>query len=1130
MLEVESKLILPDRPAALVGEPVAAWSQDVTIDTYDVDPPDIYPAYLDRRVYQGSSGRVYPLPFYERVQTVKRPHRWAALHLENQFVRLMVLPELGGRIHFGLDKTRDYDFFYRNNVIKPALVGVTGPWLSGGVEFNWPQHHRPATYLPVSWEIEEEADGSRTVWCADLDPFSRMQGMHGLRLRPDSSLIELRVRLFNRTEDVQTFLWWANVAARVGDDYQSFFPTDVRFVADHAKRAVISFPAADGPYYGVDYPERVTPERPDADRLDWYRNIPVPTSYMCLGSEDDFFGGYDHGRGAGFVHWADHRISPGKKQWTWGNAPFGWAWDANLTDGDGPYVELMAGVYTDNQPDFSFLAPGETKQFSQYWYPIQDIGPAHQATRDGAVSLVVDGAQARLGFAPTRPRAVQVTLRCEDRVLWKAEADTAPGNPVVVHAELAPGTLPEQLTVVIESEGTVLISWTPRPEPTDVKLPAPADEPPAPEDVATVEELYLTGLHLQQYRHATRSPIPYWIEALRRDPDESRVNTALAARDYHDGLLERAEERLERAVARIVRRNPNPYDGEAYFRLGTVQRALGKFAQADRSYSKAGWNAAWKAPAELALARLAARRGAWDEALERSRAVLALDVNQRQAVAISVLALRRLGRAEEAQHLLDDARGRFAIDWWLADLGGENPGTDPATLIDLALEYGALGLSAEALRVLGAAARVEESSPVEGTGRQLPLILLHSAHLRLGEGDLDAARRLLDQAESTDRRTCFPGRLADGLMLTALRREFPKSRAVAALLGHWLYSRGRVDDAVEAWLAAGDDPVAARNLGVAAYNHRVDARAAVVSYERALSLAPSDARLWYERDQLAKRLGEPLQERIARLEAHPEAVAARDDLSVEYAKLLIGLGRFGEALALLSGRKFQPWEGGEGQVLEAWEEANLGLAREAQRAGDADAAVRLVEAALEPSPNLGEARHPLANTAHLDLALGDALAAAGRIAPAEQAWERAGRAQGDFVAMATTPYSERSVFSAIALQRLGRFDEARSLASAMRSWAEHRRAERATIDYFATSLPTLLLFHEDLQWRHELTCDVLIAQASMVLGEEASARSLVERVLHVDPSESFARQMSEVLDAGRPINPPTTLIQTKEMT
>ncbi len=361
MLTAESKLVLPTAPAAVADDPVRAWVQPVMIDTYDLDAPDAYPAYLDQRVYQGSSGRVYPLPFYSRVGSTKAPREWQALHIENEYVRLMVLPELGGRIHFGLDKTRDYDFFYRNNVIKPALVGVTGPWLSGGVEFNWPQHHRPATYLPVDWTIEEEADGSRTLWCADLDPFARMKGMHGVRLTPGSSLIELRVRLFNRTDDVQTFLWWANVAARVGDDYQSFFPTDVHVVADHAKRAVTTFPQASGSYYGVDYSRRVDAAHPDADRIDWYRNIPVPTSYMCLGSADDFFGGYDHGRGAGFVHWADHRISPGKKQWTWGNSPFGWAWDRNLTDADGPYVELMAGVYTDNQPDFTFLAPGETK-------------------------------------------------------------------------------------------------------------------------------------------------------------------------------------------------------------------------------------------------------------------------------------------------------------------------------------------------------------------------------------------------------------------------------------------------------------------------------------------------------------------------------------------------------------------------------------------------------------------------------------------------------------------------------------------------------------------------------------------------------------------------------------------------
>ena len=169
-----------------------------------------------------------------------------AVHLENEYVRLMVLPGLGRRIHIGLDKTRDYDFFYRNDVIKPALVGLAGPWISGGVEFNWPQHHRPATHLPTETAIETSEDGAATVWCSDHDPFARMQGMHGVRLRPSSALIELRVQLVNRTDDVQTFLWWANVAAKAGEAYQSFLPTDVRVVADHAKRAVTTFPAADG--------------------------------------------------------------------------------------------------------------------------------------------------------------------------------------------------------------------------------------------------------------------------------------------------------------------------------------------------------------------------------------------------------------------------------------------------------------------------------------------------------------------------------------------------------------------------------------------------------------------------------------------------------------------------------------------------------------------------------------------------------------------------------------------------------------------------------------------------------------------------------------------------------------------
>ncbi len=287
------KLQLPEAPASETGS-VKAWEEPVLMRSYMPAAPDRNPLFLEKRVYQGSSGRIYPLPVIDRIDTDPQDREWKAVHLENEFLRVMVLPEIGGRIHVGLDKLNGYDFFYRQNVIKPALVGLAGPWISGGVEFNWPQHHRPATFMPVEVAIEREPDGSVTVWCSDHDPMARMKGMHGLRLRQHAGYLELRARLYNRTTDTQTFLWWANVATRVHEEYQSFFPETCALFADHAKRAVTEFPLSKGKYYGVDYGERAihgVPEDekpacfvPDgsypANDLSWYANIPVPTSYM----------------------------------------------------------------------------------------------------------------------------------------------------------------------------------------------------------------------------------------------------------------------------------------------------------------------------------------------------------------------------------------------------------------------------------------------------------------------------------------------------------------------------------------------------------------------------------------------------------------------------------------------------------------------------------------------------------------------------------------------------------------------------------------------------------------------------------------------------------------------------------
>ena len=176
--------------------------------------------------------------------------------------------------------------------------------------------------------------------------------------------------------------------------------------------------------------------RPGTD-ISWYKNIPVPTSYMVTESKYDFFGGYDHARQAGVVHTSNHHVAPGKKMWTWGNAEFGYAWDRNLTDDDGPYVELMAGAYTDNQPDFSWLQPYETKTFSQYWYPIQKIGPAKNANTDAAISLEFDAAAARIGVCVTSRRAVRVVLTAMAKRFSTSNLSLAPGQPFIRAIEVS---------------------------------------------------------------------------------------------------------------------------------------------------------------------------------------------------------------------------------------------------------------------------------------------------------------------------------------------------------------------------------------------------------------------------------------------------------------------------------------------------------------------------------------------------------------------------------------------------------------------------------------------------------------------------------------------------------------------
>ncbi len=1039
---------LPPAPPAQSGV-VKAWQEPVAIPSYLPEAPDKNPMFLENRVYQGSSGRVYPLPFTSRIATEKVSRAWQAAHLENEFIRVMILPEIGGRIHVGLDKTNGYDFFYRQNVIKPALVGLAGPWISGGVEFNWPQHHRPATFMPVEIEIESHPDGSQTIWCGDRDPMTRMQGMHGVCLHPGKSYIELKVRLYNRTPFAQTFLWWANAAVRVHDRYQSFFPPDVHYVADHAKRAMSAYPRCNGLYYGVDYAARA----PHND-LSWYRNIPVPTSYMAMGSSEDFVGGYDHRAQAGLIHIANHHISPGKKQWTWGNHEFGYAWDRNLTDSDGPYIELMAGVYADNQPDFSFLAPYETRTFTQYWYPIQKIGPVQKANLDAAISVRVADGMARLGICVSSP-VPGAAIRLDPVATWTA--DLTPGVPFLAAVPVSGAPL----TVTVSSGTREVARYVHRIE-AGGEVPPPAAEPPLPPDVPTNDELYLTGLHLDQYRHATRHPDLYWREALRRDPDDSRCNNAMGLWHLRRGEFAEAETHFRRAIATLTRLNPNPYDSEPYYNLGLTLRFLDRPGDAYAAFYKSTWSAAWRSPAYYALAELDARRGDWSSALHHCNESLRVNTGHLNARCLSVIALRRLNRDAEATRLLAETLALDCLDPWSNHLAGRPIGGSNQTRLDLVFDHERAGLDAEAYGILAGA-------DLAATDGSVPMVLYTQGRWK------EAA------AASPD--YCFPARLEELIVLQAAIAANPSDARAHYYLGNLLYDRRRHREAIDRWRRSVElDPrfsVAWRNLGIGYFNILRDAPGARDCFDRALRANPSDARLLYERDQLWKRTGVDPVRRLAEFENALPLVEQRDDLSVELAALYNQTGQPEKAAAILASRRFQPWEGGEGLALRQHERAHLALGRRALASGDAAAARRFFERALECPRNLGESRHLLAVPYEIYYWLGE--------------WDKAAAGAG--------------YYSALALQRLNRPADAAALLKAMLAESERLATHPPRVDYFATSLPAMLLFHDDLPRAADIDAAFLEAQARLGLGQTEAARVLLRRVLELDSSHPGAADL-----------------------
>ncbi len=1058
-----------------------AWQEMVIIPTYETGEPEKNPMFLEKRVYQGSSGVVYPYPVIEKISNDKKDKKWLAIFLENTYLKIMILPQLGGRVQMAYDKMKQRHFVYYNRVIKPALVGLTGPWISGGIEFNWPQHHRPTTYEAVDFCIEKNNDGSVTVWCSEIERMFRTKGMAGFTLHPDKAYLEIKVKLYNRTDVPQTFLWWANPAVKVNNHYQSVFPPDVNAVYDHGKRDVSLFPIATGTYYKVDY-------SPGTD-ISRYKNIPVPTSFMAVSSKYDFVGGYENDSKGGLLHVANHHVSPGKKQWTWGNGDFGKAWDRNLTDEDGPYIELMCGVYTDNQPDFSWLMPGEEKSFSQYFIPYRDLGVVKSATKEAMINLEVDKYIAIIkAFTTAEYPQSEILLTCENKILHKEIFDFNPGTSYEKKVSLPKGINRENLRISIhDSKKRLLVKWhTEKVE--NSTIPEAAKPALLPNEIENNEQLYLTAVHLEQYRHATNDPRPYYEEALRRDPKDYRCNQALGLWYMKRGQFLKAVGFLKVATETITQRNPNPTDGEPFYNLGLNYLFLNRIDDAYDSFNKAVWNAASMESGYFQIARIDTLRGNYNLALENINRSLIRNWHNHKARHLKVALLRLLNSKNEALKFCNDSlqidKFNFGI-LFEQYLLGKNKSLSKLkhlirgnihTYIEYALDYAHAGLYNEAIELI--------KLGIEGQKKQIfHLALYYKAWFEYRaekKGDImESLKRAANQCPDY----CFPNQTEAVNVLQWAVTLNKKDYKAFYYLGNYWYAHKNYEEAIDCWEKSvsinNDFPTPFRNLALAYFNKKNNKAKALTNIENAFAKNPLDARVFFEMDQLYKRLDFDISYRLKLFRENQHLVNQRDDLYLENIAILNQAGEHETAFKLLINRKFQPWEGGEGKVAGQYVKSLTSLAKNAIQKGQFNKAIIYLNNAQVYPENLGEGKLYGTQENEIFYFLGIAYRGLGENSLAKKFLEKAskGLAEVSTAVFYNDQNPETIYFQGLALIELGETMEAEKRFMMLKNYGEGHIDDKIRIDYFAVSLPDMQIWEDDLDKRNKNFCRHLIELA-----------------------------------------------------
>ena len=890
----------------------------------------------------------YPYTAMDRDSLSQKPVpvKYDSLILENEYLKLTLLPQLGGRIWSAYDKVAKRDVFYNPGVIKPSRYNQRQAWPVGNLEVYGPYDAHMLTWPgePWAWAMQGNADGSASVVLSHIDHFFRNKISLQVTLHPGRTFIETTILLRNRNLLPNRYLLWTNAGVPATEGTRFVYP--MTKTIGHDSSELGTWPVENG----VD--------------LSWYKNNKNMLGVFGLDLYDHFISAYDTTQNYGTICTADRFLARGVKTWTWGTGPAAQRHMQSYTDSNVPYVEVQSGRFVWDG-NYEFIGPGMSDGWTEYWYGAGGLGGLSTATRDVALSLVLPSGNvgsATLTVAPTGNfPAAQMELLAGNETVWKAKADLAVGSVFKATVPLPATTAQRALLLKIaSSQGASLVYYSVYPGNAHPNAIYASDAVPrkfGPLETLTAEEAFQKGLGHEKFGQLDEAGNAYQA-ALSKDGGFGPAHLQL-------GLM--ALDRVENSKAighfeAVLKRDPA--NSDAHYYLAVAHTELGNLSQARLHYYRLLPSAEKFKLRDYGLGLLALASSDLAEAGRRLRSsaqTVPTDVSIRQAY---LYWLRKTGQTAmfktESEALLKlDPTNAFvpAENWLLTGAPVSVEAVDracarhPQGYLELATEYLRLSAWQEAGQVLDRAlvlARNSGQTPY-------PMLYYYRAFVAEKSHEREMIQRALNAARESDLELeIYPFRRESMRILNWVRQTETGDANARALLGDMLYHERRRGEALECWREAlkiqPQHFPALRDLGLALLEQG-DTKEALPLLTRASEVRPQHLATTILVARLNAKAGQPEAARQT-LERALQAKPGNDQLVEGLASVQVQLGAAKGAMELLSRHTFEPRHQSY-SLLRLYQATRLMLALEAAGRKNFSEAVREVELAAKPSANLG---------------------------------------------------------------------------------------------------------------------------------------------------------------------------------